>query len=120
MLADLVFPDDLPDSQGRVAAAHQPLAGVIGCVISARLCSSNRLSCSGPPSAARAAMSGAFSTVTHPAPSSSRRSAIWVLVIIPRSPGEDEFFQPEIPTDLADCRREGLRVSGVPLEQVNA
>jgi len=40
-------------------------------------------------------MSGAFSAVTHPAPSKARRSAIRVLVIIPRSPTNTSSFSPK-------------------------
>ena len=51
--------------QGGVAAGDQPLAGEVGLVISARSCSSNRRSCSGPSSAMSLRMAGARSAVIH-------------------------------------------------------
>src|ERR1017187_6293480 len=55
-------------------------------VISARLVWSNRDICSGPSSAARAAIAGARRAVTQPNPPRSRSSCTRALVIIPRSP----------------------------------
>ena len=82
--------------QRRVAAGDQPLAGVVGVVISARLCWSNRLSCSGPASAASAATAGARRAVTQPNPPSSRSAAILALVIIPRSPTSTRSVSPNL------------------------
>src|SRR5665647_3902201 len=60
--------------------------GKLGWVISARLAWSNSDICSGPSSAARAAIAGARSAVTQPNPPRSRSASTRALVIIPRSP----------------------------------
>ncbi|MDQ3761605.1 MAG: hypothetical protein M3460_07865 [Actinomycetota bacterium] len=80
--------------QQRVAAADQPFPGIVRVVISARLWVSNNDICSGPSSAARAAMAGARSAVIQSMPSSAARSLIRVLVIIPRSTTMVRFRTP--------------------------
>ena len=68
----------------RQAISRSP--GKSGELISARSCSSNRDSCSGPSSAMSFLIAGWRRQVIHAIPSSSRRSLIRAVVIIPRSP----------------------------------
>ena len=69
----------------RQATSRSP--GKSGELISARSCSSNSASCSGPSSAISFLIAGARSAVIHPYfPSSSRMASMRAVVIMPRSP----------------------------------
>ena len=80
----------------RQAMSRSP--GKSGLVISARSCSSKRLSCSGPSSAISFLIAGARSAVIHAyvAVESPCRASMRALVIMPRSPTMTIFLSPNV------------------------
>src|ERR1019366_5701163 len=79
----------------RQAISRSP--GKSGELISARSCSSNSDSCSGPSPAMSFLMAGWRRQVIHAIPSSFRRSLIRAEVIIPRSPTMITFCRENVP-----------------------
>ena len=100
--------------QRRVAAGHQPLAGVVGMADLGEVGLVEQAdSWSGPSAAASAATSGARSAVTQPNPPSSRRAAILRTGDHPAVADQDQVGQPELVADHVDGGGEGGRVGGV-------
>ena len=95
----------------RQAISRSP--GKSGELISARSCSSNRDSCSGPSPAMSFLIAGWRRQVIHAIPSSSRRSLIRAVVIMPRSPTMIIFSRPNVLPDGLDRLGKRLRVGGV-------
>ena len=102
----------------RQATRRSP--GKSGELISARSCSSNRDSCSGPSSAISLRMAGARSAVIHPYfPSSSRIASMRAVVIMPRSPTITILRSPNSPCTTSRISVNAGGVGGVPLEHAD-